>query len=399
MQSTLFETTTNSVGSTITTAPAQITSTFTSTNSDGAATTVTEIIANPTLSNNNDSSSTSQYVFFATISGGETVIESFYDRFFHNKGAVAGVFLIVGLAAASICLFLFFFIRRRRRRRRIDHDTAVSATLAAAGFNRAPLVDPDDEDDGYGKGMGSGPPSTSLEMAQHGGFGSASRASLRGGQGLPTDDEMEVGASGAPFDPYGGTAYAGGPSSTGLSGAGYIPARTASPPPEGAAPPVLAHHQAQNSYSSSGGNSGPGRASSMGHIPRYSAGSYEPLLANMGSSSGTPTPTTPGATEYLAGSREANVSGSSDNTTAPLVPPRNPKRLADTGRAGTGATGTTGTGEGYESGYETDELGSGSKPDARLDPGAALGRSKTVRDDVDYSRRVLEVRNNPSAEG
>ncbi|PPQ99612.1 hypothetical protein CVT24_005188, partial [Panaeolus cyanescens] len=36
--------------------------------------------------------------------------------------------------------------RRRRRNQRLDHDTAVSATLAAAGFHRTPLVDDDDDD-------------------------------------------------------------------------------------------------------------------------------------------------------------------------------------------------------------------------------------------------------------
>src|SRR6266852_7464057 len=72
------------------------------------------------------------------------------NRFFHNFGAVAGVFLIVGLAAATICLWIFFFVRRRRRRRRIDHQSEVSATLAAAGYNRAPI---DDEDFGPGLGM------------------------------------------------------------------------------------------------------------------------------------------------------------------------------------------------------------------------------------------------------
>lgn len=66
--------------------------------------------------------------------------------FFSNTGAVAGVFVLVGLAAASILLWIFFAVRRRNRTRRLEHDTAVSATLAAAGFNRAPLDDGDDDD-------------------------------------------------------------------------------------------------------------------------------------------------------------------------------------------------------------------------------------------------------------
>ena len=45
----------------------------------------------------------------------------------------------------SILIFIAFYVRRRRRRARIEHDTAVSATLAAAGFKRSPL---DDDMDG-----------------------------------------------------------------------------------------------------------------------------------------------------------------------------------------------------------------------------------------------------------
>jgi hypothetical protein len=44
----------------------------------------------------------------------------------------------------SILLFIFFAVRRRRRTQRIEHDTAVSASLAAAGFHRTMLDDDDD---------------------------------------------------------------------------------------------------------------------------------------------------------------------------------------------------------------------------------------------------------------
>jgi len=76
------------------------------------------------------------------------------SRFFSNTGAVAGVFVLVGLAAASILLWIFFAVRRRRRTRRLEHDTAVSATLAAAGFNRA-LLDEDDDIDPRASASGS----------------------------------------------------------------------------------------------------------------------------------------------------------------------------------------------------------------------------------------------------
>ena len=65
--------------------------------------------------------------------------------FFRNKGAVAGVFVVVGLAATAIVFFILFWFRRRRKNRRLDHDTVVAATLAEHGFGRQSLIDADDD--------------------------------------------------------------------------------------------------------------------------------------------------------------------------------------------------------------------------------------------------------------
>lgn len=65
------------------------------------------------------------------------------SQFFRNKGAVAGVFLVVGLAAASIVLFIFFWLRRHRRKQR-QRDASIAAGLAALGHNRS-LIDEDDD--------------------------------------------------------------------------------------------------------------------------------------------------------------------------------------------------------------------------------------------------------------
>lgn len=52
--------------------------------------------------------------------------------FFENTGAVAGVFVVVGLVvAASIGAFTFLMLRRRRRQR-LDRDVAAAAAAAAA---------------------------------------------------------------------------------------------------------------------------------------------------------------------------------------------------------------------------------------------------------------------------
>jgi LPXTG-motif cell wall-anchored protein len=185
-----------------------------------------------------------------------------YYRFFHNTGAVTGVFLIVGLAAATICLWIFFFIRRRRRRRRIDHEIEVSESLTAAGYNRAPI---DDEDIGQGFGMRQR-------------FGSLSSHPTLS---TPiTDDERAADATGPVnlYDPY---ADYGRP----VAGSGYIPARSESP------------SQGRNSmsYTSTGS-----RRTGSGHVPQHSMGSADQLLSG-------PIP------EPFP-------------LTSPLVPPRNPKR-------------------------------------------------------------------------
>lgn len=67
--------------------------------------------------------------------------------FFSNTGAVAGVFVFVGLTIASILLCIFFAIRRRRHTRRLAHGTAASAGLATANLNLSPLDDENPRND------------------------------------------------------------------------------------------------------------------------------------------------------------------------------------------------------------------------------------------------------------
>jgi LPXTG-motif cell wall-anchored protein len=191
-------------------------------------------------------------------------------RFFHNTGAVTGVFLIVGLAAATICLWIFFFIRRRRRRRRIDHESEVSAELAAAGYNRAPI---DDEDIGPSYGMRQR-------------FGSLSSQPTIS---TPiTDDERAATATGPPVNLYDPYAEYGRP----VSGSGYMPARSESPSQHGR------DHMGDGSYASSASRR------TSGHIPQHSLASSDQLL------SGIPAQAIPEPFPL----------------STPLVPPRNPKR-------------------------------------------------------------------------
>jgi hypothetical protein len=181
--------------------------------------------------------------------------------------------LIVGLAAATICLWIFFFIRRRRRRRRIDHESEVSASLSAAGYNRAPI---DDEDLGPRPGMrqrlgsSSSHPTISTPI---------------------TDDERVAGATRPSVNLYDPYADYGRP----VAGSGYMPARSESPSQQGR------DRVAESSYASSYS-----RRSISGHVPRHSVGSSDQLL----SGTGIPPQAIPEPFPL----------------TSPLVPPRNPRR-------------------------------------------------------------------------
>lgn len=64
--------------------------------------------------------------------------------FFQNKGAVAGVFLIVGIAGAAILLFFFFTYRRRRRQMQQEHEAAIAASSGPQ--SRVPFEDDDDDE-------------------------------------------------------------------------------------------------------------------------------------------------------------------------------------------------------------------------------------------------------------
>lgn len=252
-------------------------------------------------------------------------------RFFKNKGAVAGVFLIVGLAAATIVIWLIFAVSRRRKRRRLEQE----ASLAAPAGHRSPLED-EDEEDKVGMGQANNtlpvtaarPPSAYFDE-----YGSARHA------------------DGA-YDPYVGYSH---PQPAGLGAAvagGYIPARTSSPPPASPHPSTL-------SYGHNRPPSGSNSADTGQHSRNLSFSSYEPLLSAAGINNKTP-PSTPGPLSTAK---------------APTPPPRNPLRPT------------------------ASRSSEDRKADDRLDPAMAtrLSRADTtasgIRDDQDYSRPVLGVRN------
>ncbi len=195
------------------------------------------------------------------------------------------MFLIAGLAAASIVLFLFFFIRRRRRTRRIELNNAMDSVLAAHGFNRRPLDGDDDDRD--------------MAQARSSSFGIGTLSSLPSAGGRPPSGYMDEPPIASGSDPYAayGTVHPPPPTASGLfSGRkdGYAPARTSSPP--------LGHNHSASSSSMG-----------MGHVPRESAGSFEPLLA----AAGMGTPSLPS---------NAGAIAMSNSMGPPTVPPRSPRR-------------------------------------------------------------------------
>ncbi|KAJ6604624.1 hypothetical protein DFH09DRAFT_316231 [Mycena vulgaris] len=324
LPTTVFVTTTDSLGHTTTSAPITITSIVTFT-SNGVPVTTTEEKLNPTLGSEDGSNR-----------GGSS--------FFKNTGAVAGVFILVGLAAAAIFLWVVFGLRRRRRNRRREHDTAVSATLAAAGLHRVPLDDDDHENSPRQSRFADMEMRTGSALAL-GTKSSLPSARTSGYQDSPGhDDLMHDG-----FHPYRDYDAAAGMID------GYIPARTHSPPPTAFVEPYR---------DASGSGSGPDHA--IGHSASQSVGSTEPLLASFARAS----PISP----------------------APSRPAKNPRREADRGSQLPASAPSDPRPENRR--HSTSSVySSESTGDERLNP--AL-RNSDIQDSEDYSR-VLGVRNMPDA--
>ncbi|KAG6894483.1 hypothetical protein C0992_005944, partial [Termitomyces sp. T32_za158] len=242
-----------------------ITSIFTTT-SNGQVVTITQVGVSQTLSSNKSNSKD--------------------VSFFQNTGAVAGVFVVVGLAAASIFLWILFALRRRRRTRRLEHDTAVSATLAAAGFHRTPLDDDDDDENENANGSRRsrfGSPELEMRNRASSGFASTilsgARTSTYLDSLLPDDPDA--------YNPY--REYIT-DNPAGVSGAN---------PPN----PAVIYGPIRDRTSSGGEHTHENSA----------AGSYEPLLAS-----------------YY---RQEQAASLPVLTSPPNPPPRSPLRLSDAGRS------------------------------------------------------------------
>ncbi|KAF8971345.1 hypothetical protein BDZ97DRAFT_1786025 [Flammula alnicola] len=126
-------TTTGSNGAKVITTPPLVTMWSTSTESDGVLATVTHVVANP-------GSNSGQQL---TSSSG----------LFHKQGAVAGIFVVVGLVVASLIAGLIFCIRRKRRADRRRRWLAGMQQQRPLSFPRDPFQDPNDDQDRGGEPM------------------------------------------------------------------------------------------------------------------------------------------------------------------------------------------------------------------------------------------------------
>ncbi|KAG6842233.1 hypothetical protein C0991_000203 [Blastosporella zonata] len=322
-----------------------VTSIFTTT-SNGQVVTITEVSVSQTLSPNKSNSTD--------------------NPFFRNTGAVAGVFVVVGLAAASILLWILFALRRRRRTRRLEHDTAVSATLAAAGFHRTPLDDDDDNENVNGSRRSRfGSPEVEMHHRTSSGLISTTPSGARTSAYMdsPHPDDPDA------FNPYRDYVVEG-------------PTTSGSNPP-----PSAFHNGSYRDRTPSGGEHAHGHSAS---------GSYEPLLASY-------------YRQAQASSSPALVPGPSPPS-PPSPPPRNPLRLSDAGRRSPPLSVLAKilpevSPKEPKTNVDDSSVYAESVADDRLDPGLRQrmnvetdrASQRDLRDEEDYSRPVLGVRNLPTA--
>lgn len=182
LDSTVYLTTTNAEGSTITYIPSIFTTTMVYTNSRGEPVTVTKIVTNPSLIPGDGR-------------GGASA-------FFRNKAAVAGVFATVGLFIVVIVCLLIWRARSRHKRNKLAHDTAVAAIMEGRrSTGRLTLIDDDEEDGGNRHTSSTGRPGSGQGRPPSHGSGSHSNSySSSNGREGPNDSAGQM-TSRTPFPP------------------------------------------------------------------------------------------------------------------------------------------------------------------------------------------------------
>ncbi|KAF8635602.1 hypothetical protein AX15_000242 [Amanita polypyramis BW_CC] len=237
--STTSTTSTSTTSSSSTTTPTSTTTTTTptttptSTTSSTSNNVTTSTSSSTTLTSSTSSTTSSPTTTSTTDTGGEIVtitstqvassttsgsttpssLPSTSRGFFQNRGAVAGVFTVVGLVAVVLLIVLIVNFYRRRQAKKFDREIAEAAAEAAAA--RAPAF-LDDENDHYGPGPGSAYAAKYSDVSH----GTYSQPPMSESYGM-----REMGPSpGESYDPnmYGGVAGMG----AGAAGIGVARARS-----------------------------------------------------------------------------------------------------------------------------------------------------------------------------
>jgi len=123
LENAVVSTSTDGNGSRVVTTPPLVTIMSTSTEPDGALTTLTQVVANPPSA-------------FGAVSKSSGILQ--------NQGALAGIFIAVGLVVAAFIVGLIFFIRHRRRHNARKRWLAGMQQQRPSSLSGDPFRDPHD---------------------------------------------------------------------------------------------------------------------------------------------------------------------------------------------------------------------------------------------------------------
>ncbi|GAA5900167.1 hypothetical protein JCM5296_001476 [Sporobolomyces johnsonii] len=321
------------------------------------------------------------------------------NSFFSNTGAVAGTFVVVGLAAAGIVIFLGFFFVRRKRARRLDEDIRVAAGGAGDGGAGVNRFNDDDEEDLFGAAS-EGHHSTGY-MSSYGSVPLVSAAAAGGFAQRPLSGydlssvAGPVGAVGA-----GGARTSFEPGHSPSHSQGSIPLHQM--PGFGSSPAAAGY----NGYGT--GNAQYGAGASRSHEGALhddwaeyvdgvaGAGAWAGAGAARRGSSGEGSPGEHGSQEGMMGSGNSH----SGHGHSPKFRDSGESYYAPTVHLSNGSHGDPDVAAFRNSLYGGLANEAGSPPpvppkttDDRLDPGAIDAEAASLADEHDYSRRILRVAN------
>lgn len=95
------------------------------------------------------------------------------SSFFNNTGAVAGVFVVVGLVVVGVIFALGLLCFRRRRRQRLDREVTAAAIAASNNSGRSPLDEDADVSSGGPHTSESYPSTVNQPMSQYNNYGAS----------------------------------------------------------------------------------------------------------------------------------------------------------------------------------------------------------------------------------